>query len=92
MKTLILLCALLGASVSQMVASDNEAIAAATRSYVTANSGVTKFIVVVEQVADDFAPCESGAGRSQGRRSRMGIPKKEEREMDGSRAWDFVFY
>lgn len=55
MKTLIVICALFAASTSQMIASENEAIAAATRSYVTANSGMTKFIVVVEQVADDFA-------------------------------------
>ena len=34
---------------------DNAAIVAATKSYVTANSGITKFDATVEQVADDFA-------------------------------------
>ena len=40
---------------SQIFADDNEAIAAAARNYVAANSGMTKVVVVVEQVADDFA-------------------------------------
>ena len=35
--------------------SDNAAIVAAARSYVTANSGMTKFVLVVEQVEGDFA-------------------------------------
>ena len=55
MKKLLLLCALVAASTSQIFANDNAAIAAATRSYVTANSGMIKFVVIVEQVADAFA-------------------------------------
>ena len=55
MKKLLLLCALLAASISPSFADDNAAIAAATRTYVAANSGTTKFVVVVEQVADEFA-------------------------------------
>src|ERR1044071_4503239 len=55
MKKLLLLGALLAASTLPIVANDNEGIAAVTRSYVTAKSGMTKFVVVVEQVADDFA-------------------------------------
>ena len=34
---------------------EDGAIAAATRSYVMANSGMTKVIVIVEEVVDDFA-------------------------------------
>ena len=55
MKKLLLLCALLAASISPGFADDNAAIAAATRTYVTAKSGMTKFVVIVEQVADEFA-------------------------------------
>jgi len=55
MKKLLLLCPLIAAAMLQIFANDNEAIAAATRNYVTTNSGMTKFVVVVEQVADDFA-------------------------------------
>jgi len=55
MKKLLLLCVLIAAMTPHIFANDNTEIAAATRSYVTKNSAMTKFIVVVEQVADDFA-------------------------------------
>jgi hypothetical protein len=56
MKKLLLLCAMVVGLTDQMLASDEQAaIIAATKSYVAANSGMTKITVTVEQVADDFA-------------------------------------
>lgn len=55
MNKRLLLFGLLALSMSPAFANDDAAIAAATRAYVTANSGMTKFVVIVEQVADEFA-------------------------------------
>ena len=56
MKHLGWLCVLLvGLSSRMLAADDNAAIIAAAKSYVAANSGMTKINVAVEQVADDFA-------------------------------------
>jgi hypothetical protein len=56
MKRLVLLCVLLLGLISRMPAADDNAeIIAATKSYVAANSAISKIYVVVEQVADDFA-------------------------------------
>jgi opacity protein-like surface antigen len=56
MKTLLLLAALLvGLSTAVLAADEHPAIIAATRSYVAANSGMTKITVTVEQVDGDFA-------------------------------------
>ena len=51
--TVILLAAL--TTITTTAGDDKEAIIAATRSYVAANSAVTKVNVTVEQTADDFA-------------------------------------
>ena len=55
MDKLVLLCALLGVLASPIPTEDNAAIVAATKSYVAANSGMTKIVVTVEQVSDNFA-------------------------------------
>ncbi|MEY2504053.1 MAG: hypothetical protein QOG27_333 [Verrucomicrobiota bacterium] len=56
MKKLVLLFTVLaGLAHSLFAGDDNAAIVAATKSYVAANSGMTKITVTVEQVADDFA-------------------------------------
>jgi hypothetical protein len=56
MKKLLFLCALLvGFSNSVLAGDEQAAITAATRSYVAANSGMTKITVTVEQVDGDFA-------------------------------------
>ncbi|MFZ1220119.1 MAG: hypothetical protein WAO00_12560 [Chthoniobacterales bacterium] len=56
MTKLLLLCAVLAGQTNLLSAADeNLAIIAATKSYVAANSGMTKISVTVEQVADDFA-------------------------------------
>src|ERR1700726_3888728 len=55
MKRLLLIYIALAALAPAMLADDKAAIIAATKSYVAANSGMTKVTVTVEQVADDFA-------------------------------------
>ena len=56
MRKSLLILGLLAATLPQLVASpENDAIVAATRTYVAANSGMTKIKVAVEQVAGDFA-------------------------------------
>lgn len=56
MKKLLWLSALLvGLTVQIPAADDAAAIIAATKSYVAANSAITKVNVAVEQIADDFA-------------------------------------
>ena len=56
LKTLLLFCALLAGLTNFALADDKNAeIIAAAKSYVAANSGMTKVNVTVEQVADDFA-------------------------------------
>jgi hypothetical protein len=56
MKKLFLLCAVAAGFAHHVFAAENNAdIVAAAKSYVTANSAITKFTVTVEQVADDFA-------------------------------------
>lgn len=56
MRKLHLLCAVLVGLTDLLSAADEKpAIIAATKSYVAANSGMTKITVTVEQVADDFA-------------------------------------
>lgn len=56
MKGLLLLLALVvGLTTFVLAGDDNAAIIAATKSYVAANSGMSKVTVTVEQVADDFA-------------------------------------
>ncbi len=56
MKKLLLLCALFAGLTNLVFAEDNNsAIIAAARSYVAANSGMTKITATVEQIADDFA-------------------------------------
>jgi hypothetical protein len=56
MNKVMLLCALVvGLTTFVLAGDDNAAIIAATKSYVAANSGMSKVTVTVEQVADDFA-------------------------------------
>jgi hypothetical protein len=56
MKKLFLLGVLLVALANLLCAADeNAAIIVATKSYVAANSGMTKITATVEQIADDFA-------------------------------------
>ena len=56
MRKLSLLCAVLvGLAMPLYAGDDNPAIIAAAKTYVTANSGMSKITVTVEQVADDFA-------------------------------------
>jgi hypothetical protein len=58
MKTSLVLFALIGLSMTRVFAKENEdnpAVIAATKSYVAANSGMTKITVTVEQVDGDFA-------------------------------------
>ena len=56
MKKLLLLGALLvGLSHPVSAGDDNPAIIAATKTYVSANSGMTKITATVEQVEGDFA-------------------------------------
>ena len=56
MKRLLLLLVLVPGLATVVPAGDEKAeIIAATKSYVSANSGMTKITVVVEQVSDDFA-------------------------------------
>lgn len=56
MNRLLLLCALFAGLTTFAFAEDKNAdIIAATKSYVAANSGMTKITATVEQVADDFA-------------------------------------
>jgi hypothetical protein len=56
MNKLPLLCAALAILANQALAGDeNAAIIAATKTYVAANSAITKMNVTVEQIADDFA-------------------------------------
>ena len=56
MKKLFVLCVVIAASTIPVLAGeDDPALIAATRSYVAANSGMTKITVTIEQVADDFA-------------------------------------
>lgn len=55
MKTLLLLSALLVCLSNPALAGEEPAIIAATKSYVTANSGMTKITVTLEQVEGDFA-------------------------------------
>lgn len=54
-----LICAVILAAALAAIATeaseDNAAIIAATKSYVAANSGMTKVTVTVEQIAGDFA-------------------------------------
>ena len=58
MRKLFSIVLLLGVALSPAFSKesdDNAAIIAATKSYVSANSGMTKIDVAVEQVANDFA-------------------------------------
>jgi len=56
MSRLLLLCTLLALLAPPIwAADDTAAIIAATKSYVAANSSITKVNVTVEQIADDFA-------------------------------------
>ena len=55
MSRLLLLGALLVLLAPATWADDTAAIIAATKSYVAANSAITKANVTVEQIADDFA-------------------------------------
>ena len=56
MKRFLLLCAVFTALPNLVFAEDKNAdIIAATKTYVAANSGMTKITATVEQVADDFA-------------------------------------
>jgi hypothetical protein len=56
MKRSLLSFSLLLAAITQIAAGDESAaIVAATKSYVAANSGMTKITATVEQMADDFA-------------------------------------
>ena len=69
MRKVILIFTLLSVSLAGVCAKendDNAAIVAATKSYVAAQSGMTKVTVQVEQIVDDFArvkitPEDSGA-------------------------------
>ena len=54
-KHLFLGAILVGATISLFAADDHAAIIAATKSYVAANSAISKMNVTVEQVVDDFA-------------------------------------
>lgn len=56
MRKSLLILGLLAATLPQLIASpDNDAIVAATKTYVAANSGMTKINVTVEQITGDFA-------------------------------------
>jgi hypothetical protein len=56
MRKSLLILGTLGAALTQLVASpENAAIIAATKTYVAANSGMTKLNVAVEKVEGDFA-------------------------------------
>ena len=56
MIKLLLLCAIVVGLTNPVLAGDeNAAITAATKTYVTANSGMTKITVTVEQVDGEFA-------------------------------------
>jgi len=56
MKKLLFFAAILvGVTISLVAGDDNAAIIAATKSYVVANSAISKMNVTVEQVVDDFA-------------------------------------
>src|SRR6478735_3954412 len=57
MKALLtfVLCTLMITQHLSAKGEDDAAIVAATKSYVAANSSITKFTATVEQVADDFA-------------------------------------
>jgi predicted DNA-binding helix-hairpin-helix protein len=56
MKKLVLFCALIAGLTNLSLAEDKNAdIIAATKTYVAANSGMTKITATVEQIADDFA-------------------------------------
>ena len=56
MKKLFFLCAIVAALTNSLPAGNEDAaIIGATKNYVTANSGMTKITVTIEQVADDFA-------------------------------------
>ena len=56
MKNLLCLAALLvGLTMQTRAADDTVALIAATKSYVAANSAITKVNVTIEQIADDFA-------------------------------------
>jgi len=55
MSRFLSLCALVALLAPQIWADDSATIIAATKSYVAANSAITKVNVTVEQIADDFA-------------------------------------
>jgi len=56
MRKSLLILGLLAAALPQLLASpENPAIIAATKTYVAANSGMTKINVAVEKVEGDFA-------------------------------------
>jgi hypothetical protein len=56
MRKSLLILAVLAAALPQLIASpENAAIIAATKTYVAANSGMTKINVAVEKVEGDFA-------------------------------------
>ena len=56
MRKSLLVCALVVGLMDCLSAADEKpAIIEATKSYVAANSGMTKITVTVEQIADDFA-------------------------------------
>ena len=67
MRKLLVLCALIVGLASLLIADDEKpAIIAATKSYVTSNSAITKINVTVEAVDGDYArvkiePQEAGA-------------------------------
>jgi len=54
-KLLFIGAVLIGMTIPLCAADDNAAIIAATKSYVAANSAISKIDVTVEQVVDDFA-------------------------------------
>jgi len=55
MRLYLFLALVLGLTTFALAGDDKAEIIAATKSYVAANSGMTKIAVTVEQVADDFA-------------------------------------
>jgi hypothetical protein len=67
MRKSLLILGVLAASLTQLIASpENAAIIAATKTYVSANSGMTKINAAVEKIEGDFArvkvsPQDAGA-------------------------------
>ncbi len=84
MKKWLLLGALLVAFNNSGLAGDEHAaIIAATKSYVAANSGMTKFTVTVEQVEGDFARAKVAPEDSKAADAAWVFLKKKDQKWTG---------